>query len=581
MIVLGGLIFLICLIEVSIYFCIMNTQIFKYKFILFLFLLSISVSAQQFVEVSTNISGLGNVSSSWGDFDNDNDLDLAICGTTSNGNIVTKIYRNDLGEFVNLDVDILGMKNGSVEWGDIDNDNDLDLLLCGENSEQKAVVYRNDAGSFSEAYNFGYYGAYSYATFGDYNNDGFLDVLITGDWQTKIFENLHDGTFEQTNHELPDLMSSCVDWGDFDKDGDLDILLAGDSGGGMKSYVFENINGDFVELEQELPGLSSGKVRWGDYNNDGNLDILMMGLNDYLEPVAEVFVNYDNIFENIYAGLIPAALGDAQWGDYDNDGDLDIVIIGKMASCGSYGAAVFTNENPYFNNINFNFQTGQYASCNWVDYDLDGDLDVFLSGINGNGILFSKLYQNETTTPQDLPSIPENLTFEITENGVWLEWEAAFDNQTPQEALSYNIYLSDTPGETSLCSPMADLSTGIRRIIRFGNTGLSNRKFITGLQEGETYYWGVQTIDKNYSASDFSNVSSFQMIPAQIEENNKIQLWVQNPIYEKLVYFSETPITSITIFDLFGNQILVTQNTDLVELYGEWIPYIVISSKFY
>ncbi len=65
-------------------------------------------------------------------------------------------------------------------------------------------------------------------------------------------------------------------WGDYDNDGDLDILLAGSTGSDSAiSRIYRNDGGTFTDIEAGLPGVFSGSVAWGDYDNDGDLDLLL------------------------------------------------------------------------------------------------------------------------------------------------------------------------------------------------------------------------------------------------------------------------------------------------------------------
>ena len=69
-----------------------------------------------------------------------------------------------------------------------------------------------------------------------------------------------------------------MDWGDYDNDGDLDILLTGWTGSTRLSNVYRN-NGDhtFTDISAGLDARSNGAAAWGDYDNDGYLDIFLSG----------------------------------------------------------------------------------------------------------------------------------------------------------------------------------------------------------------------------------------------------------------------------------------------------------------
>jgi len=87
---------------------------------------------------------------------------------------------------------------------------------------------------------------------------------------------------EMTEISLTGVNESSVAWGDYDNDGDLDILITGlsDPGGWISKIYSNNGNNSFTEQTGiSLTGVAQGSVAWGDYDNDGDLDILLTGYN--------------------------------------------------------------------------------------------------------------------------------------------------------------------------------------------------------------------------------------------------------------------------------------------------------------
>jgi hypothetical protein len=84
-----------------------------------------------------------------------------------------------------------------------------------------------------------------------------------------------------------------VAWGDVDNDGDLDILLTGSSVCGFVAKVYRNDGGaptpTFTDIGAGLTGVSYSAAAWGDYDNDGDLDILLTGNDPMYVPVAKVY----------------------------------------------------------------------------------------------------------------------------------------------------------------------------------------------------------------------------------------------------------------------------------------------------
>ncbi len=92
------------------------------------------------------------------------------------------------------------------------------------------------------------------------------------------------------------------------------------------------------------PALSGSSVAWGDYDNDGDLDILLTG-NGAGAIISRVYRNDDGTFTDIEAGLPGVASSSVAWGDYDNDGDLDILLTGVGIS------RIYRNDDGTFTDI--------------------------------------------------------------------------------------------------------------------------------------------------------------------------------------------------------------------------------------
>ncbi len=99
-----------------------------------------------------------------------------------------------------------------------------------------------------------------------------------------MYRNDGAGVFTDVDAGLTGVAWGSVAWGDYDRDGDLDILLAGgeryDYQGQAIRFVtklYRNDNGVFTHVGANLPGIFEGKAAWGDYDNDGDLDVLLAG----------------------------------------------------------------------------------------------------------------------------------------------------------------------------------------------------------------------------------------------------------------------------------------------------------------
>ncbi|KPA18375.1 conserved hypothetical protein, membrane, partial [Candidatus Magnetomorum sp. HK-1] len=449
------------------------------------------------------------------DYDNDADLDIFMTGYT--GSIrVSKFYRNTDGNFSeDTNINLTDVSHGSASFGDYDNDGDLDLLLTGHTgSEQIAKIYQNTDGNFSEDTNVNLTGVlFSSTAFGDYDNDGDIDILLTGKPGSNVFSKVYKNTggsfSEDTSITLTDVNISSVAFADYDNDSDLDIFLDGNT---ADSYVasdickiYKNTAGNFIEdTNINLAAFDWGSVAFGDYTNDGYLDILTTGRVN----LTKLYKNTGGGFiEDTASSIIDVHHSHATFGDYDNDGDLDMIVTGDMGTM-NCAAKVYQNTGGIFSedtNITLADIAGRAA---FGDYDNDGDLDLLISGNDSAGIAIAKVYQNNINIANTPPSEPGNLTAVVSDQTVNLSWSASSDAKTLSRALNYNLRIGSTPGGMDILSPMAlPLSNGYRMIPARGSIQTLTTT-IKNLDEG-TYYWAVQAIDTAFAGSAFSNEYSF------------------------------------------------------------------------
>ena len=474
---------------------------------------SIDQAGNAFTDIGASLTGVITGSIAWGDYDNDGDLDILLAGDGFGA--VAKVYRNDGGGvFTDIGAGLTGVYQAAAAWGDYDNDGDLDILLAGSNSGGNPVtmVYRNDGGgSFTDI------GAAlvginrGSAAWGDYDNDGDLDILLAGfsnsGLVSKVYRNDGGGVFTDIGAALVGVYDKgAVAWGDYDNDGDLDILLAGGSDfGARNAKVYRNDGGDvFTDIGAALTPVSSCSVAWGDYDNDGDLDILLTGTTGSTY-VAKLYRNDGGgAFTDTGAALSGVYSGSVAWGDYDNDGDLDILLAGYSNSAVPVSIVYRNDGGGVFTDIGASL-IGVFSGSvtTWGDYDNDGRLDILLAGSYGPDFV-TKLYRGGGPTPNTAPDAPTDLVAVAGPGQLTLGWTASSDAQTPAAGLTYNVHVGTTAGGIQIASPMASLGSGYRRVAQPGNAGQRTTTVIKGLVPG-TYHWGVQAVDTAFAGSPFAS----------------------------------------------------------------------------
>ncbi|UCD37550.1 MAG: VCBS repeat-containing protein [Fidelibacterota bacterium] len=481
--------------------------------------LSLSSLAQAqtpFTEVTAitdSLTGVSFSSAVWGDYDNDGDLDILLTGSYN-----AEVYRNDDGTFIDIAAGLDGVTASSAAWGDFDNDGDLDVLLTGQDSATPTYiskVYRNNGDDTFTDIEAGLSGrSRSSAAWGDYDNDGDLDILLLGSGSGTIYRN-DGGIFNDTDAFFDTYGNGkgAAAWGDYDNDGDLDVLVSNWSGG---SKIYENVSGEFTALPASLIGVWDAAAAWGDYDNDGDLDFLLTGYTGSTR-YAVLYENNAGVFSGHYSGstgLTDVEDAAAAWGDYDNDGDLDILLLGWTGSPGVTFARVYQNNgDDTFTDIVAGLNNVSNGSGAWGDYDNDGDLDILLTGAG-----IAKVYENTSGTANVAPTAPTGLQSVVNQDTVTLSWNIATDTEPDAGGLSYNLRVGTTSGGDELMSAQAT-GAGYRLIPAMGNVQENLSWSLYDLPDG-SISWSVQSIDHAFAGSAFATEETFEIaVPPATPQN--------------------------------------------------------------
>jgi hypothetical protein len=341
----------------------------------------------------------------WGDFDNDGDLDLFV---SNFGTPLNFLYRNNGdGSFTRVTTGLIATEDTNAEgaaWADYDNDGDLDLFVAvGLGGHD--LLYRNEGhGTFTKVSSGPIVesgGSSRGCAWGDYDNDGYLDLFVVNERGENnfLFHNRGDGTFTRitTGSIVNDggASAGCA-WGDYDNDGFLDLFVANLN---ENNFLYHNSrDGTFNRITSGRivsDGGASIGCAWGDYDNDGLLDLFVANR----KQRSFLYHNEGNgaftvITNGPFVNDIGYAWGPA-WADYDNDGFLDLFVAnGPPNGPGQNDFLYHNNGDGTFVKITTGVVVNDGAignGCAWGDYNGDGFLDLFVSNLNDQNNL---LYRN-------------------------------------------------------------------------------------------------------------------------------------------------------------------------------------------
>jgi enediyne biosynthesis protein E4 len=521
-----------------------------------------TVSAQIFTKITSGPmvnDGGDSRAVNWIDYDNDGDVDLFVTNGPQQGEN-NFFYENNgdrtFTKITNIVITQDGKASDGSSWGDIDNDGDLDLFVANWWG-QPNLLYLNNGDktfTFQSGILMTTEGSHSETgSWGDYNNDRFLDLYVCnsgGNLQNFLYKNNGDGTFTKLTDTFLNqtFASRNIDWIDFNNDGLQDIFVTNENNQNENLYLN---NGDDTFSTISVPSLlqnggSTAGSNWEDIDNDGDFDVLMVNWGNQRNSL--YINNGDETFTKLnqapFSSDVSNSFGSSV-GDIDNDGDVDIIISKAFTTQKTVNLLYLNNNDGTFSKSNDSAvqDSGWTYGVAFGDYDNDGWLDLFEArcfNANENNVLFHNNGGSNNWIMLNLKGTLSNksaigaivkIKAEISGNPVWQMRKVAGQNGYCGQNLQVHFGLGDA---TQIDSLIVQWPSGIIQKV----DGININQYNEVVEDTNLVSVNLET---DQSLNEFQ---LFQNYPNPFNPSTKIQYTIGG-----------RQMVTLKVYDVLGNEV--------------------------
>lgn len=281
-----------------------------------------------------------------GDLDGDGDLDIVIANEF-NPNIL--LLNDGSGRFTDGSARLPAADRDSEDVGvaDFDGDGDLDIVVVSEDDRVNELYFNDGSGRFTdEGHRLPVQGTTNGVVVADLTGDGFPDILLANNGQDTFLVNDGEGNFvDETAERLPRSgdVTQDLELGDVDGDGDMDLVVANEGPNALHLNDGEGrFEADTTRIPMREAPEETREADFGDVDGDGDLDLLFANVSAFVsdaDPRNRLLINDGSgRFTDETASRLPAAdisSFDGDFADVDGDGDLDIITANADVDLGA------------------------------------------------------------------------------------------------------------------------------------------------------------------------------------------------------------------------------------------------------
>ena len=454
-------------------------------------LLSIGAQAQQFSNVfSVSLPDSAITAKvEWVDLNNDGWLDVFVFAESASGdNFFVTCKSNPESGPKNPIAHASGFRDATYRLADFDWDGDIDIIVSGMFSTAPRTSFFENQGEFKFAEQSSIPFAGSIIHFADLNSNGNAELILSGHDNNDgpFFRIYQFGTTWKLIHDSLKIEATSIQVFDFDGDSDNDIFVSGSENTNNVSRFLYNHGGLYF---QPVSATKAGKglTSIGDLNHDGRLDIFLTGVNTSGQNVSVQYLNEGHSFS---AKDTLAALSKSIpfLADFNSDGKCDIQVLGNN------GAGDTLNTIALRDSVSLILNNSKLHHQAFGDYDRDGDLDLIQVVKNSNAFQLIT-WRNDPLASNRGPSAPMGSFGFTIFNKLFVYWNRAMHDRTPSKAITYDVMLQSVNAEILVGE--FDVFRNKRLTVSHGNTGTRNY-LILKPRAVAPFTYAVQSIDNSF-----------------------------------------------------------------------------------